>query len=126
MRPRRQMEALVRLVLVGLLGNAGSAAVVTVFGLYLAPTVLAADEYAELQRRSLPALVIFTVTALIFAAWWVVWRPFAPIARWLADDRLPDLCRCRAPWTGVSRHDTVRLLVSQALPSLRAATREGR
>jgi adenylate cyclase len=83
------MEALVRLVLVGLLGNAGSAAVVTVFGLYLAPTVLAADEYAELQRRSLPALVMFTGTALIFAAWWVVWRPFAPIARWLADDRLP-------------------------------------
>jgi hypothetical protein len=38
------MEALVRLASVGLLGNAGSAAVVTVFALYLAPTVLAAGE----------------------------------------------------------------------------------
>jgi adenylate cyclase len=89
MRSRIRMQALARLTLVGLLGNAGSAAVVTVFGLYLAPTVLTAGEYALLQRRSLPPLVIFTVTALIFAGWWVVWRPFVPIGRWLAEDRLP-------------------------------------
>ncbi|MGH3558737.1 MAG: adenylate/guanylate cyclase domain-containing protein, partial [Mycobacterium sp.] len=38
---------------------------------------------------SLPALVVFTVTALAFGTWWVVWRPFAPIARWLAEDRAP-------------------------------------
>ncbi|MFZ0905449.1 MAG: adenylate/guanylate cyclase domain-containing protein [Mycobacterium sp.] len=78
-----------RLALVALIGNAGGAAVVTGFVLYLAPTVLAADQYAELQRRSLPVLVVFTVTALGFGAWWVLWRPFAPIARWLAEDRAP-------------------------------------
>ncbi|MGH3595114.1 MAG: hypothetical protein ACRDUT_03955, partial [Mycobacterium sp.] len=82
-------KILLRLWLIALIGNAGSAAVVTGFALYLAPTVLAADEYAELQRRSLPALVVFTVTALAFGTWWVVWRPFAPIARWLAEDRAP-------------------------------------
>ncbi|GAC1655013.1 MAG: adenylate/guanylate cyclase domain-containing protein [Mycobacterium sp.] len=89
MRARMRSEALGRLALVGLLGNAGSAAVVTVFALYLAPTVLTAADYAVLQRRSLPALAIFTVTALIFVTWWVAWRPFAPIARWLAEDRKP-------------------------------------
>jgi adenylate cyclase len=80
---------LLRLGLVGLIGNAGGAAVVTGFTLYLAPTVLSAGEYAELQRRSIPALVVFTVTALVFGAWWVWLRPFAPIARWLAEDRAP-------------------------------------
>ena len=75
--------------MVALIGNAGGAAVVTGFALYLAPTVLAADEYAELQRRSVPALVVFTVTSLAFGGWWVWWRLFAPIARWLAEDRAP-------------------------------------
>ena len=78
-----------RLALVAIIGNAGGAAVVTGFAFYLAPTVLSADEYAELQRRSVPALVIFTVSALLFGGWWVWWRPFAPIARWLAEDRAP-------------------------------------
>jgi adenylate cyclase len=80
---------LLRLGVVALLGNAGGAAVVTVFSLYLAPTVLSADEYGDLQRRSVPALVVFTATALIFGTWWVGWRPFAQIARWLAEDRPP-------------------------------------
>ncbi len=53
-----------RLGLVAIIGNAGGAAVVTGFAFYLAPTVLSADEYAELQRRSVPALVVFTVSAL--------------------------------------------------------------
>jgi adenylate cyclase len=78
-----------RLGLVALIGNAGGAAVVTVFALYLAPTVLTADEYGELQRRSVPALVVFTLSALAFGGWWVWWRPFAPIARWLAEDQPP-------------------------------------
>ncbi|MDT5319243.1 MAG: adenylate cyclase [Mycobacterium sp.] len=78
-----------RLGLVALIGNAGGAAVMTGFAFYLAPTVLSADEYGELQRRSVPALVIFTVSALLFGGWWVWWRPFAPIARWLAEDRAP-------------------------------------
>jgi len=51
--------------------------------------VLSADEYGELQRRSVPALVVFTVSALFFGGWWVWWRPFIPIARWLAEDRAP-------------------------------------
>jgi adenylate cyclase len=80
---------LLRLGLVALIGNAGGAAVLTGFVLYLAPTVLSADEYGELQQRSGPALVIFTVTALLFGGWWVWWRPFAPIASWLAEDRAP-------------------------------------
>jgi len=85
------MIALVRLRLglVAILGNAGGAAVVTGFALYLAPTVLTTDEYAELQRRSVPALIVFTVAAMIFGGWWVWWRPFAPIARWLGEDRTP-------------------------------------
>lgn len=57
---------LARLGVVALIGNAGGAAVVTGFALYLAPTVLSADEYGELQRRSVPALVVFTVSALVF------------------------------------------------------------
>jgi adenylate cyclase len=78
-----------RLGLVALIGNAGGAAVMTGFAFYLAPTVLSADEYGELQRRSVPAIVIFTVSALLFGGWWVWLRPFAPIARWLAEDRAP-------------------------------------
>jgi adenylate cyclase len=78
-----------RLGLVGLIGNAGGSAVVTGFALYLAPTVLTANEYAELQRRSVPALVVFTVTGVVFGIWWVWLRPFAPIAHWLAEDRAP-------------------------------------
>ena len=86
---RMTVGILSRLGLVALIGNAGGAAVVTVFALYLAPTVLTADEYGELQRRSVPALVVFTLSALIFGTWWVGWRPFAPIARWLAEDQPP-------------------------------------
>jgi adenylate cyclase len=78
-----------RLVLVALIGNAGGSAVVTGFAFYLAPTVLAADEYGELQRRGVPALVVFTLSAMAFGAWWVGSRLFAPIARWLAEDRAP-------------------------------------
>jgi adenylate cyclase len=78
-----------RLALVAIIGNAGGAAVVTGFVFYLAPTVLTADEYAELQRRGVPALAIFTVSALAFGAWWVWWRPFAPLASWLAEDQPP-------------------------------------
>jgi adenylate cyclase len=89
MRTRVRQEALVRLALVGFLGNAVSSAVVTIFSVYLAPTVLAPGEYAVLQRRSVLALVVFTVLALAFGAWWVWWHPFAPIARWLAEDRAP-------------------------------------
>jgi adenylate cyclase len=74
---------------VALIGNAGGSVVVTGFAFYLAPTVLAADEYGELQRRGVPALVVFTVSAMAFGAWWVGWRLFAPIARWLAEDRAP-------------------------------------
>jgi hypothetical protein len=80
---------LLRLGSVTLIGNAGGAAVVTGFALYLAPTVLSADEYRELQRHSVPALVVFTVSALVFGGWWVFLRPFAPIALWLAEDRAP-------------------------------------
>jgi adenylate cyclase len=80
---------MLRLVLVALIGNAGGSAVVTGFAFYLAPTVLAADKYAELQRRGVPALVVFTVSAMAFGAWWVGWRLFAPIARWLGEDRAP-------------------------------------
>lgn len=86
---RTTVGVLLRLGLVTLIGNAGGAAVVTGFALYLAPTVLSADEYRELQRHSVPALVVFTVSALVFGGWWVFWRPFAPIARWLAEDRAP-------------------------------------
>ena len=78
-----------RLALVAIIGNGGSAVVVTGFVFYLAPTVLAADEYGELQRRSVPVLVVFTVSALAFGTWWVGWQLFAPIARWLAEDRPP-------------------------------------
>ena len=78
-----------RLGLVALIGNAGGSVVVTGFAFYLAPTVLAAHEYRELQRRGVAALVVFTVSAMAFGAWWVGWRLFAPIARWLADDRAP-------------------------------------
>ena len=88
-RSRLTVGVVRRLALVALIGNAGGAAVVTGFVFYLAPTVLTADEYGELQRRSVPALVVFTVSALAFGGWWVWWRPFAPIARWLAEDRAP-------------------------------------
>jgi len=89
MRARITREAIVRLALIGLLGNAGSAAVVSVFTLYLAPTVLAVGDYAVFQQRSLLTQVVFTVSALVFGTWWVWWHPFAPIARWLAKDRVP-------------------------------------
>src|ERR1700732_2836878 len=88
-RSRMTVGGVLRLGLIAIIGNAGSAAVVTGFVFYLAPTVLAADEYAELQRHSVPALVVVTVCALPFGTWWVGWRPFAPIARWLAEDRAP-------------------------------------
>src|ERR1700738_5466207 len=88
-RSRMTAGVLRRLALVAIIGNGGSASVVTGFVFYLAPTVLTADEYGELQRRSVPALVVFTVSALAFGGWWVWWRPFAPIARWLAEDRAP-------------------------------------
>jgi adenylate cyclase len=94
MRTRMRREALVRLLWIGLLGNAGSSAAVLVFALYLAPTVLTAGEYAVVQRRAVPALVVYTVAALLFSAWWVWWHPFAPIARWLADDREPTESEC--------------------------------
>ena len=89
MRSRISREAWGRLGLVGLLGNAGSAAVVIFLTLYLAPTVLTPGESALLQQRSLPTLVVFTAAALVFGAWWVWLHPFAPIARWLAEDRAP-------------------------------------
>jgi adenylate cyclase len=78
-----------QLAWVAFIGNAGGAAVLTGFAFYLAPTALAADEYTELQRRSVPAIAVFTVSALAFGAWWVMWQPFAPIARWLDEDRAP-------------------------------------
>jgi adenylate cyclase len=84
-----------QLAWVAFIGNAGGAAVLTGFAFYLAPTVLAADEYAELQRRSVPAIAVFTVSALAFGAWWVMWQPFAPIARWLDEDRAPTESECR-------------------------------
>jgi adenylate cyclase len=86
---RRTLGVLPRLGLIAILSNAASAAVVTGFDFYLAPNVVAADQYGELQRRSVSVLVVFTVVALIFGAWWVWWRPFAPIARLLAEDRPP-------------------------------------
>ena len=71
MRSRISREAWGRLGLVGLLGNAGSAALVIFFTLYLAPTVLTPGDSALLQQRSLPTLVVFTVAAVGFGAWWV-------------------------------------------------------
>jgi adenylate cyclase len=86
---RRTVGVLPRLGLIAIIGNAASAAVVTGFDFYLAPTMVAADQYGELQRRSVSVLVVFTMAALVFGGWWVWWRPFAPIARWLAEDRPP-------------------------------------
>lgn len=75
---RTTVGVLLRLGLVTLIGNAGGAAVVTGFALYLAPTVLSADEYRELQRHSVPALVVFTVSALVFGGWWVFLASVCP------------------------------------------------
>src|SRR6201996_2056161 len=86
---RRTQGILPRLGLIAIISNAASAAVVTGFDFYVAPNVVAADQYGELQRRSVSVLVVFTILALIFGGWWVWWRPFAPIARWLAEDRPP-------------------------------------
>jgi hypothetical protein len=82
--------------LIAIIGNAASAAVVTGFDFYLAPTMVAADQYGELQRRSVSVLIVFTMAALVFGGWWVWWRPFAPIARWARRRPAADGVRTRA------------------------------
>jgi adenylate cyclase len=84
----RQLARIRRqLALIGLLTNTFSAGTVTGFILYLGPTTLTSEQLSELQRITIPVVVVWTMSALAVASWLIWRRGFDPILRWAAQDR---------------------------------------
>jgi adenylate cyclase len=84
----RQLARIRRqLALIGLLTNTFSAGTVTGFMLYLGPTTLTSEQLSELQRITIPVVIVWTMSALAVAAWLIWRRGFDPILRWAAQDR---------------------------------------
>ena len=76
-----------RLTPVGGLGNGIGASVVIAFILFLSPGAVSEEQYDESVRENLPLFIAYMVIVLPLGGWWIQFRPFAPIARWLEDER---------------------------------------